>query len=167
MSSTSNVYNATGEHPGREDDPTEPGHAYPASKLAAERELRASGLNWTILRFPFVYGEKDGHLEALPDHARSGQWHPAKRISTIHHRDIFTATELSLSGAMDRQTVNITDEAPTTVYELAQLVGKPLQPTAEPLTNPWHLHVDGSLARSLGFRPTIRSVYQASEEGLL
>jgi nucleoside-diphosphate-sugar epimerase len=167
MSSTSNVYNATGEHPGREDDPTDPEQAYPASKLAAERELRASGLNWTILRFPFVYGEKDGHLEALPDHAPSGQWHPAKRISTIHHRDIFTATELALSGAMDRQTVNITDEAPTTVYELAQLVGKPLQPTAEPLTNPWHLHVDGSLARSLGFRPTIRSVYHASEEGLL
>ncbi len=167
MSSTSNVYDPAGAHPGREDDQTEPEQAYPASKIAAERELRESGLNWAILRFPFVYGDNDGHLEALPTHAISGKWHPAKRMSAIHHRDIFTATELALSGVMDGKIVNITDEAPTTVYELAQLVGRTVDPSSDPLVNPWHLHVDGSLARSLGFRPTVRSVYQAAQQALL
>jgi nucleoside-diphosphate-sugar epimerase len=27
------------------------------SKVAAERELRESGLNWSILRLPFIYGD--------------------------------------------------------------------------------------------------------------
>jgi hypothetical protein len=39
--------------------------------------------------------------------------------------------------------------------------------SSEPLVNPWHLHLDGSLARSLGFRPIVRTVYQAAQEHLL
>ena len=167
MSSTSNVYDAHGSRPGREDDAAEPRHAYPASKLAAERELRGSGLNWSILRFPFVYGDGDGHLEALPAHAIEARWHPAHRLSTIHHRDIFGAVKLALDGAMDGRIVNIADEAPTSLYELAELVGHRIAPSAEPLADPWHLHVDASLARGLGFRPAVRTVYQAAEEGLL
>jgi hypothetical protein len=58
--------------------------------------LRASGLTWAVIRFPFVYGDGDG-----------------------------------------------------------------------PLENPWHPHVDSSLARSLGFQPTVRTVYQAVQEKLL
>jgi len=167
MSSTSNVYDAHGSHPGREDDAAEPQHAYPASKLAAEKELRGSGLNWSILRFPFVYGDKDGHLESLPTHAINAKWHPAHKLSTIHHRDIFSAVKLALDGAMDGRVVNIADEAPTSIYELAELVGHVIEPSAEPLSNPWHLHTDASLARSLGFRPTVRTVHQAAQEGLL
>jgi len=68
---------------------------------------------------------------------------------------------------MDRRTVNIADDAPTSIYELAALVGQPLDVSAEPLANPWHLHVDASLARSVGFRPTVRTVYQAEQENLL
>jgi nucleoside-diphosphate-sugar epimerase len=78
---------------------------YPASKLAAEKELRGSALNWSILRFPFVYGDKDGHMES------------------IHHQDIATAVNLALTGAMDGRIVNTVDEAPTSVYELIELVG--------------------------------------------
>lgn len=167
MSSTSNVYDEASAHPGREDDEVAPTHAYPASKLAAENALRASGLNWTILRLGFVYGDKDGHLEALPHHASHGKWHPAKTMSTIHHRDIATAVRLALTGALDGRIVNIVDEAPLSMYELAQLVGDRLAPSSEPLVNPWHLHLDGSLARSLGFRPVVRTVYQAAEENLL
>lgn len=164
MSSTSHVYNKDNPHPGREDDPVDPQHAYPASKVAAERELRESGLNWSILRFPFVYGDGDGHLESLPDHV--GAWHPAQRMSTIHHRDIAQAVTLALRGAFDRRVVNVADEAPSSIYELAGIVGSPMKSSAEPLANPWYLHVDTSLARSLGFRPGIRTVYQASQEGI-
>lgn len=167
MSSTSNVYDADSSHPGREDDATDPKLAYPASKVAAENELRASGLNWSILRFPFVYGDGDGHLEMLPNAAINGSWHPAQKLSMVHHRDVATAVKLALAGAMDRRTVNITDDAPTSVYELAELVGATMEPSAGPLANPWHLHMDGSLARSLGFQPMVRTIHQAVEEKLL
>jgi nucleoside-diphosphate-sugar epimerase len=164
MSSTSHVYNKDNPHPGREEDPVDPQHAYPASKVAAEKELRESGLNWSILRFPFVYGDGDGHLQSLPQHV--GTWHPAQRMSTIHHRDIAQAITLALKGAFDRRIVNLADEAPSSIYELAGMVGKRLDSSCEPLSNPWYLHVDTSLARSLGFRASIRTVYQAWQEGI-
>ncbi|BDA79727.1 hypothetical protein LPTSP3_g26570 [Leptospira kobayashii] len=166
MASTSNVYSADNPHPGREDDLVTPKHAYPASKISAEKEIRESDLNWSILRFPFVYGEGDGHLEDLPKHI-IGKWHPAQKLSTIHHHDIAVAIKMALNGLMDGQIVNITDEAPTSVYELVRLVGVAMDPSSEPLVNPWYLHVDGTLARSLGFQPTIRTVYQAVQQNLL
>ncbi|SEA44706.1 helix-turn-helix domain-containing protein [Pedobacter hartonius] len=67
----------------------------------------------------------------------------------------------------------------TTVKELAfelgfnypdyfcRLAGYIMGSSSEPLQNPWHLHADGSLARHLGFRPTVRTVYQAVQENLL
>lgn len=165
LSSTSHVYNNDNPRPGREDDPVDPQHAYPASKLAAEQELRESGLNWSIVRFPFVYGDGDGHLESLPKYV--GGWHPAQRMSTVHHRDIATAVQLALEGRFDRRVVNIADEAPASIYELTGLFGVQMESSAEPLSNPWRLHVDGSLARSLGFRPSVRTVYQAQQEGLM
>ena len=45
MASTSNIYDKSSPRPGREDDAADPKQAYPASKLAAEKELRSSGLN--------------------------------------------------------------------------------------------------------------------------
>lgn len=167
LASTSNVYSKDQSHPGREEDAVAPPQAYPASKAAAEQELRESGLTWAVLRFPFVYGDGDGHLEALPQHARAGNWHPAMRMSIIHHRDIATAMHLALAGVLDGRIVNIADEAPTSIYELAQLVGETLDPSAEPLANPWYLLSDSSLARSLGFRPVVRTVYQAVQEKLM
>jgi UDP-glucose 4-epimerase len=167
MASTSNVYNSNNPHPGREDDVVEAIHAYPASKIAAEKELRESGLNWSILRFTFVYGDGDGHLEMLPRHVVEAKFHPAMRMSTIHHRDICTAIAMALNGVMDGKTVNISDEAPTTVYELLQILGEKMESSAEPLQNPWQLHADSSLARSLGFQPTVRTIQQAAQEGLL
>lgn len=165
LASTAHVYNINNPHPGREDDVVEPEHAYPASKVAAEKALRESGLNWSILRFPFVYGDGDGHLDMFPKHAAT--FHPAARISTIHHRDIFTAINMALAGVMDGRIVNLSDEAPATVYELLKLIGETMPSSAAPLQNPWHLHVDASLARSLGFRSTVRTIYQAAQEQLL
>ncbi|MFC0320793.1 NAD-dependent epimerase/dehydratase family protein [Olivibacter oleidegradans] len=167
FASTSHVYDINSPHPGREDDALNPQHAYPASKVAAENELSESGLNWSVLRFPFVYGDGDGHLEELPKHVVAAKFHPAMRMSTIHHRDIYTAIIMALQGIMDGRVVNIADEAPTTLYELLQLVGETMTSSAEPLINPWYLHADASLARSLGFQPSIRTVYQAAQENLL
>lgn len=167
MASTSLVYPMDSRWPGRESDPVDPKLDYPASKLAAENELRDSGLNWTIQRLGFVYGDADGHLESLPKLAANAKFHPALRMSLVHHRDIATAMKLALTGAMDGHIVNITDEAPTSLYELAGLVGEAMEPSAEPLENPWYLQMDGTLARLLGFQPTVRTIYQAAGEQLM
>lgn len=167
LASTSNVYATDQPRPGREADAVDPTQAYPASKVAAERELRGSGLTWAVLRFPFVYGDGDGHLESLPGHIETLKWHPAGRMSTIHHRDIATAMLLALNGSMDGHVVNISDDLPASMFDLITMGGGYLPPSAEPLANPWTLQVDGTLARNLGFRPTIRTVYQAAQEQLL
>ncbi|RFA17012.1 epimerase [Subtercola boreus] len=167
LASTSNVYDADSSHPGAEGDPVSPTLAYPASKIAAEELLRESGLTHAILRLPFIYGDGDGHLEALPEQAANMGWHPAQKLSAVHHADIATAFALALTGAMDGLTVNIADESPLSVYEMAQIVGQPYGGSAEPLAHPWKGQMDISLARSLGFQPTIATIYQAAHLGLL
>jgi UDP-glucose 4-epimerase len=167
MASTGNVYDADALRPGQEDDTATPTAAYPASKLAAEALLRDSGLTWAILRLPFVYGDGDGHIEAIPAVATRFGLHPAHTYSVAHHRDVAIAFHLALTGAMDGRIVNITDDAPVTVYELAQYAGDPIEGTAEPLPNPWSGRMDGSLARELGFQPTVPTIHAAARQGLL
>lgn len=167
LASTAHVYNADNPHPGREGDQTNPEHAYPASKLAAEKVVEESGLNWSILRFPFVYGDDDGHLAMLPKHVMAAKWHPAMKMSTVHHLDIAIAIQIALKGDMDKKTVNITDDATLSVYELLQLAGTTMDSSSAPLVNPWYLHIDGSLARRLGFQPKVRTVYQAVHQNLI
>lgn len=95
------------------------------------------------------------------------KWHPARTFSLVHQRDVARAFRLALTGAMDGRVVNIVDDAPTTLYEMANLVGVELEPSAEPLSNPWMGRVDGSQSRSLGFRPLIATLHQAAHEGIL
>jgi UDP-glucose 4-epimerase len=167
MASTANIYDDNASHPGREDDEVAPTLSYPASKYEAEKELQSSRLNWGILRLPFIYGDKDGHLEGLPELAAGMNWHPAARLSVIHHEDIATAFELALSGAMDGRIVNVADEAPLTVYEIAQIVGSSYEASAEPLANPWKGQMNVTLARSLGFRAKVPTIYTAVRENKL
>jgi len=167
MASTGLVYDGDASHPGLEDDITHPKLAYPASKVAAENELRNSGLNWSILRLGFVYGDGDGHLASVPPLVERFNWHPAMAFSLVHQRDVAGAVELALTGAMDGHIVNICDDAPTSLYEMASLVGSPIRPSAEPLTEPWMGRMDGSRLRSLGFRPRVPTLYQAAQQGIL
>ncbi|MCX5066003.1 NAD(P)-dependent oxidoreductase [Micromonospora lupini] len=167
LASTSNIYDADSTHPGREDDPVAPALAYPASKIEAEQLLRASGLTWGILRLPFIYGDQDGHLESLPELAAGMGWHPAQRLSVVHHADIATAFALALTGAFDNRTVNIADESPSSIYEISQIVGYSYSSSAEPLSQPWKGQMDVSLARSLGFTPTISTIHEAVRNGAL
>ncbi len=167
MASTGLVYDADASHPGVEEDATNPRLAYPASKIAAEKELRRSGLNWSILRLGFVYGDGDGHLASVPPLVTRSKWHPAKTFSLVHQRDVAGAVELALTGAMDGQIVNICDDAPATLYEMAHLVGSPIEPSSEPLTDPWMGRMDGSRLRSLGFQPRVPTLYHAARQGIL
>lgn len=167
LASTSNVYDADSTHPGREDDPVAPTLAYPASKIEAEQLLRASGLTWGIVRLPFIYGDQDGHLESLPELAAGMGWHPALRLSVIHHADVATAFALALTGAFDNRTVNIADESPLSIFEMSQIIGYSYGSSAEPLSQPWKGQMDVSLARSLGFTPTISTIYEAVRNGAL
>ena len=167
MASTGNVYDADSSHPGREDDTPTPHAAYPASKLAAEALLRDSGLTWCILRLPFVYGDGDGHLASMSTLAARFGLHPAHTYSVVHQRDVVTATRLALTGAMDRRIVNITDDAPVTVFEMTQLAGDPIDESSEPLVDPWSGRMDGTLARELGFKPTVPTIRTAAQQGIL
>ncbi len=85
----------------------------------------------------------------------------------IHQRDVAEAVKLALTGAMDKQVVNVTDDAPTSVFEMARIIGATLEGSSAPLQNPWMGRMDGSKLRGLGFRPTIPTVYQAAETGIL
>src|SRR5918998_5066809 len=120
MSSTGNVYNADATRPALETDECSPAAAYPASKVAAEQLLRDSGLTWAVLRLPFVYGEGDGHLASIQALVPRFGLHPAHAFSVAHHRDIAAAVRLALTGVMDGRIVNLTDDAPVTVFEMAR-----------------------------------------------
>ncbi|MBE2319405.1 NAD(P)-dependent oxidoreductase [Solirubrobacter sp. CPCC 204708] len=167
MASTSNVYDAGTPRPSRESDECTPTAAYPASKVAAEQLLRESRLTWAILRLPFVYGDGDGHLEAMPALAIRFGLHPAHTYSVAHHRDVMIAVGIALSGAMDGRIVNLADDAPVSVFEMAELAGSPIEGSTEPLTNPWSGRMDTTLVRELGFRPTVPSIRAAAREGIL
>jgi UDP-glucose 4-epimerase len=73
----------------------------------------------------------------------------------------------ALNSSLDGLIVNIVDDAPTTVYEIACLVGSPIEPAAEPLTDLWMGRMDGSRSRVLGFHPTVPTVCQAKQQGIL
>ena len=167
MASTGNVYDAGAQRPGRETDSCTPTAAYPASKLAAEALLRESGLTWSIVRLPFVYGDGDGHLASMPTLASRFGLHPAHTYSVMHQRDVAVVMRLALSGVLDGRVVNATDDAPVTVFEMAELVGNPIAGSAEPLANPWSGRMDSSLLRELGFRPSVPTIQQAAADGIL
>jgi nucleoside-diphosphate-sugar epimerase len=167
MASTGNVYDDDQARPAREGDDCAPTAAYPASKLAAEQLLRESELNWSILRLPFVYGDDDGHLAMIPEMAPRFGLHPAHTYSVAHHRDIMTAVALALSGVTDGRIVNIADDRPVTVFEMAELAGRPLEGSSTPLANPWAGRMDPSLAHELGFRPSVPTIFEAAREGIL
>lgn len=167
MASTSLVYGDGGSGPALETDRVAPERAYPASKVAAEQLLRESGLNWSILRFAFVYGDKDGHIAQIPHIVQMLKLHPASRLSMIHHRDIATFVKMGLSGALDGRIVNTADDAPMTILELSTMVGASIEPATTPLDNPWAGIMDGSLAKSLGFTPKVATTWQAARDNLL
>lgn len=78
-----------------------------------------------------------------------------------------TAVGRALSGAKGGRVVNIADDAPMTVLEMTEIAGAPIEGSAEPLANPWAGRMDTTLARELGFRPTVPTMRGAVRDGLL
>lgn len=167
LASTGLVYSGGNSRPSLETDQVAPDRDYPASKVAAEALLRESGLNWSILRFGFVYGDGDGHIGQIPHIAQILKLHPANRLSMIHHRDIAALVKMGLAGSLDGRVVNTVDDAPMTLFELSAMAGAPMETTSAPLTDPWSGVLDGSLAQSLGFRPEVATTRQAAREDAL
>lgn len=167
LASTGLVYDEASSRPALESDTVAPTRPYPASKFAAERLLRESGLNGSILRFGFVYGDSDGHIGQIPHIASLLNLHPANRLSMLHHRDLATFVIMALKGVFDGRIVNAVDEAPMTILELSALAGQPMEPSNAPLDNPWSGVIDGSLARRLGFRPEVATTWQAERDHAL
>lgn len=167
MASTGNVYDADAARPALETDACSPTAAYPASKIAAEEVVRDSGLSWSILRLPFVYGDGDGHLASLGGLVDRFGLHPAHTYSVVHHRDVATVVQLALTGVMDGHVVNVTDDAPVTVYEMTALGGNPIGGTTAPLEHPWSGRMDGSRLRQLGFQPAVPTIHAAARDDIL
>ena len=95
------------------------------------------------------------------------KWHPAQSFNLAHQRDVARAFGLALTGVMDGRIVNIADDAPSTLYDMARAVGVTIESSAQPLNNPWWGRADGSLGRSLGFKPSVATLNQAVREGTL
>ncbi len=91
-------------HPRTEADPSEPVSAYGASKLAGEKAVRESGLPWTIVRPPGVYGPRDMAFLTVFKIARTGILptfgSAAQELSLVYVHDLIDA----LIAAADCET---------------------------------------------------------------
>ncbi|GLX68583.1 NAD-dependent epimerase/dehydratase family protein [Paenibacillus glycanilyticus] len=173
FASTNNVYGSAGRsRPNREDDELRPAFAYPQSKAEAELSLmklyREQGLGLRIIRLPFIYGDRDPHIEEFVPYLRN--WHPAKRIHMAHHADVSQALLLAASTpGIDGRIYNVADDAPISVAELLQLQQLDHAPEAlQQEYDAWDMIVDTTLIREeLNYRPVFPSFYTARDAGTL
>ncbi|MBW8683130.1 NAD-dependent epimerase/dehydratase family protein [Chitinophaga rhizophila] len=178
FTSTSNVYGTGYGRPAREDekvDINDP-RAYSSSKIAAEQELIAlqqnQGFDVRILRLGFVYGDKDPHIEEIIPLLKKMKAHSGSRMHMVHHLDVAQAVMLLLNTeGLDGEIFNVGDDAPITLYELADSFGKAAETFDEgegPLKDPFQGVQDISKLRSrTGFRPLVSSYYTARDLDLL
>ncbi len=172
--STSNVYGSGYGHPAKEDDVVninDP-RAYAASKIAAEQELLTMNLDVRILRLGFVYGDKDPHIDEIMPILKKWGRPAGYRMHMVHHLDVAQGLMLLLQlDGLNGQIFNIADDAPITLYELAESVGKvgdvfDNAPTV--LNDPFEGTMDSTkLRRWTGFRPLVPSFYVASDLDIL
>jgi nucleoside-diphosphate-sugar epimerase len=173
FASTNLVYGPGRGRPAREDDEPRPGHAYPASKAAAEQDLlrlhREEGLPLRIVRLAFVYGEGDPHLDWIRGPARG--WPAHQRLQMVHHADVAQALTRALDAdGVDGRIYNVADDAPVTAWELLTLAGDAIgeEAAGRALADPWMGIVDTTRIRAeLGYRPTYPTVYTARDAGAM
>ena len=176
--STGNVYGSGYRHPAREDDlvnVNDP-RPYSSSKIAAEQELIAlhknTGFDVRVLRLGFVYGDKDPHIEEIIPLLKKMKRHSGSRMHMVHHLDVAQALTLLLhADGLNGETFNIADDAPITLYELADSVGQAadaFDPAEGPLNDPFEGIMDISKLRKMtGFRPLAPSYYVACDLDIL
>ncbi len=176
--STGNVYGSGYKHPAKEDDTVninDP-RPYSSSKIAAENELisfhKSKGFDIRVLRLGFVYGDKDPHIEEIIPLLKRMKRHSGSRMHMVHHLDVAQALTLLLhTDGLSGEIFNVADDAPVTLYELADSVGKVAEAfdaVEEPLTDPFEGIMDISKLRSrTGFRPLVPSYYVAKDLDIL
>ncbi|MFA7601854.1 MAG: NAD(P)H-binding protein [Novosphingobium sp.] len=135
----------------------EPGlSAYGASKARAERLVKASGLDWTIVRPPAVYGPRDKDMFEL---FRAAKWGVVPtpregRASLIHVEDLARLLLALLPGGegVSHQTFEPDDgrRGGWTHYELARVIGWAVGRRAKVIglskrTMEWAAKADGML----------------------
>jgi len=173
FTSTSNVYSSGYGHPAREDDAlnnNDP-RAYSSSKIAAEQELLNKDIDVRILRLSFVYGDKDPHIEEILPLLNKMNRHSGWRMQMVHHLDVAQGLLLLLqTDGLNSQIYNIADDAPISLYELADSFGKAadsFNPEQGPLVDPFEGIMDISRFRKIGYRPLVPSYYVAKELDIL
>jgi nucleoside-diphosphate-sugar epimerase len=174
FTSTGNVYQAGYGHPAKETDPVDINdpRAYAASKIAAEQELLQLHPDVRILRLGFVYGDRDPHIEEIMPVLKQWKRHPGYRMHMIHHLDVAQALLMLLQqDGLSGEIFNIADDAPISLYELANSVGKAAETFITepgPLSDPFEGVLDSSKLRNrIGFRPLVPSYYVAQDMNLL
>jgi nucleoside-diphosphate-sugar epimerase len=178
FASTSNVYGSGYRHPAKEDDIVninDP-RAYSSSKIAAEQELLSLGKNKgfdvRVLRLAFVYGDKDPHIEEIIPLLKKMKRHSGSRMHMVHHLDVAQALALLLhTDGLNGEIFNVADDAPITLYELADSVGlaaDTFDPAEGSLADPFEGIMDVSkLRKKTGFRPLVPSYYVARDLDIL
>ena len=178
FTSTGNVYGSGYQHPAKEDDPVninDP-RAYSSSKIAAEQELislhKSKGFDVRVLRLGFVYGDRDPHIEEIIPLLKRMKRHSGSRMHMVHHLDVAQALILLLhTDGLNGEIFNVADDAPITLYELADSVGQltdAFDPVEGPLTDPFEGILDISkLRNTTGFRPLVPSYYVARDLDIL
>jgi len=178
FASTGNVYSSGYRHPAKEDDPVnihDP-RAYSSSKIAAEQELLSlhqnQGFDVRVLRLGFVYGDRDPHIAEIIPLLKKMKRHSGSRMHMVHHLDVAQALTLLLhADGLNGEIFNLADDAPITLYELADSVGRAadaFDPAEGPLTDPFEGIMDISKLRAVtGFRPLVPSYYVARDLDML
>lgn len=176
--STGNVYGPGYQHPAKEDDLVninDP-RAYSSSKIAAEQELislhKSKGLDVRVLRLGFVYGDRDPHIEEIIPLLKKMRRHSGSRMHMVHHLDVAQALTLLLhTDGLNGEIFNVADDAPITLYELADSFGRvadAFDPAEGPLNDPFEGIMDISKLRNkTGFRPLVASYYVARDMDIL
>ena len=167
FTSTGLVYGATGGRLANEDDDCAPTHAYPVSKLAAERFLLAlTGLDVRVLRLPFVYGDGDPHIEEVLPVMRG--FLPSQRLSLGHHADVAQAVALVLDAPSPAHRIYnvVDDEAPDLATLFASVGAPPPDGSNAEWGRAFDAILDGRRIREdLGFKPTFPRLADAIAAG--
>jgi len=178
FTSTSNVYGPGYRRPAREDevvDINDP-RAYASSKIAAEQQLlalhRERGFDVRILRLGFVYGDKDPHIAEIIPYIKKFSMHSGSRMHMVHHLDVAQALNLLLTTeGLNGETFNVADDAPISLYELAESVDRladTFNADEGPLKDPFQGVQDISKLRMMtGFRPLAPSYFVARDLDIL
>jgi nucleoside-diphosphate-sugar epimerase len=129
------------ERPTQEDDEPAPVSAYGRSKLAAEQIVKGSGINYTIVRPPTVYGPRDTDVLEAFRLARAGVAFriapESQKISVVHVNDLVSGLVGAAHGPEGR-TYFVTDGVPHSWREMIDGIGRAVgrTPRVIPLPRP-------------------------------